>query len=70
MLDRTGRRKPLSKLYHYRQIVITLLPGDVLEFRESGRRSRFTLPIDTAFRYAVRLTALAHGAARKRRHYS
>jgi hypothetical protein len=42
-----------------RQIVVELQPGDVLEFRESGRRDRWQLAIDSAFRYAVRMKALA-----------
>lgn len=50
-----------------RQIVIALLPGDVLEFRESGRRSRWQIPIDSAFRYAVHCQALASRSARRRR---
>lgn len=48
-----------------RQIIVSLAPGDVLEFREAGRRAIFRLPIDAAFRYAVRLQAEA--AARKKR---
>lgn len=42
-----------------RPIVCTILPNDVLEFREHGRRDRFLLPIEAAFRYAVRCKALA-----------
>jgi len=42
-----------------RPVVVSLMPGDILEFRESGRRTRFQLPIETAFRYAVRLAANA-----------
>ena len=42
-----------------RPIVVSILPGDVLEFREHGRRARFTLAVDTAFKYAVRLAAFA-----------
>lgn len=49
-----------------RRIVVTMMPGDVLEFREIGRRGRWTLPIDNAFRYAVRMQALADGAQRRR----
>ncbi len=40
-----------------RQIVASLCPGDILEFREHGRRQRYSLPIDAAFRLAVRLAA-------------
>lgn len=45
-----------------RAIVVTLAPGDLLEFRESGRRTSWQLPIDSAFRYAVRLRALSEAA--------
>ena len=70
----TPLRKPISRrtaeaysvLYvKARPIVVTLLPGDVLEFREHGRRGRWLLAIDTAFKYAVRLKAF-HDAAEKR----
>ncbi|HZP23315.1 MAG TPA: hypothetical protein VFB04_07710 [Terriglobales bacterium] len=40
-----------------RQIVVGLETGDVLTFREKGRRHRWSLPIDGAFRYAVRIKA-------------
>lgn len=62
----TGLHKPVSRrtarkyavLYReQRPIVVTLLPGDVLEFRESGRRDRWHLAVDSAFRYAVRAKA-------------
>lgn len=60
-------RQPYAVLYaKARPIVVTIKPGDVLEFREHGRRSRWLLSIDTAFKYAVRLAAL-HEAAEKRR---
>jgi hypothetical protein len=49
-----------------RPIVVTILPGDVLEFREHGRRQRYVLAVDNAFRYAVRLSALAKAAEKYR----
>lgn len=48
-----------------RQIVVTLAPGDLIEFREHGRRQRWALPVDSAFRQAVRNAALA--VAREKR---
>lgn len=39
-----------------RQIVAGLAPGDILTFRELGRREVWTFPIDRAFRIAVRET--------------
>lgn len=52
-----------------RPVVVAILPGDVLEFREHGRRDRWTLAIDTAFKYAVRVKAFADSneEARKRK---
>ena len=37
-----------------RQVVVGLECGDVLTFREKGRRRRFSVPIDSAFRWAIR----------------
>lgn len=53
-----------SGLTHRRPIVIGLCAGDLIEFRELRRRCRFTLPIDSAFRLAVRI---ATEAARRER---
>ena len=36
-----------------RPIIVTLLPGDVIAFREYRRRQVFSLPIDYAFKCAV-----------------
>ncbi len=70
----TPLRKPVSRktadsysvLYvKARPIVVTMITGDVLEFREHGRRGRWLLAIDTAFKYAVRLKSF-HDDAEKR----
>jgi hypothetical protein len=59
-------RGAYAVLYHQpRAIVVTLAAGDLLEFREAGRRSKWTLPIDAGFRYAVRTKALAESAERR-----
>ena len=62
-------RTAYSVLYktprHARQIVVTLQPGDLIEFRERGRRCRWRLPIESAFRYAVRRQAFAEMTARR-----
>lgn len=50
-----------------RAIVVSLAEGDLLEFREAGRRQKWTLPIDAAFRYAVRLKAFADATERRQR---
>ena len=36
-----------------RNIIIEIHPEGVLTFREKGRRRRFTLPIRSAFNYAI-----------------
>lgn len=59
ILTRIVRRKTrhaYSVLYAgaIRPIVVSLEPGDVIVFREAGRRQRWTLAIDYAFRHAVR----------------
>ena len=56
---RRKTQRAYNVLYHAaknaRPVVVSLLPGDVLEFREHGRRGRWLLSVDTAFRYALRL---------------
>jgi len=42
-----------------RKIVVSLERNDQIVFRESGRRQTWCLPAEAAFRYAVRLAALA-----------
>jgi len=63
-LERPVRRKTrwtYSVLYtgEARAIVVSLEPGDVISFRELGRRASWSLPIDRMFRQAVRETAQA-----------
>lgn len=48
-----------------REIIVTLLPGDIMEFREKGCRARFALPIESAFKFAVRMTAMRAAAEKK-----
>lgn len=50
-----------------RPIVVTLARNDTLRFKEHGRRATFDLPVDTAFKYAVRLHAFAQAAEKRRR---
>ncbi len=58
-LNKPVRRKTrwsYSVLYAHdsRPIVVSLEPGDVVTFREAGRRQVWSLPIDRLFRQAVR----------------
>jgi len=60
-------RLAYSVLYRKpRQIVVTLAVGDIIEFREAGRRAKWALPINTAFKYAVRLKAFTDAAEKRR----
>jgi len=55
----TPLHKPVTRRsnasYRGRRIVISLLPGDVLEFREERTRQRYLLAIHSAYIYAVQL---------------
>ena len=42
-----------------RKIVVSCDAGDVLTFRELGRRQKWYLAVETAFRYAVKMKAQA-----------
>lgn len=48
-----------------RPIVVALLPQDILEFREAGCRTRFTLAIDDVFRLAIRMSVEAARRAKR-----
>lgn len=69
-LEKPVRRKTrgaYSVLYtRPRQIVVSLMPGDFLEFREAGRRAKYMLTIDGAFKIAARKQALEQAAEKKR----
>lgn len=59
-------RGAYSVLYQKpRKIVVSLEQGDLITFRESGRRQKWILNADSAFKYAVRLAAFSE-AGRKR----
>jgi len=62
-------RHPYTVLYtgEARLIVVSLEPGDVITFREAGRRQTWSLPIDRMFRQAVREAAQAQRRERKER---
>lgn len=50
-----------------RPIVLAILPGDIFEFREHGRKKRWRLPIEEAFKEAVRRQVAADKAKRKKK---
>ena len=55
----TDLRKPVKRRtvapHRGRRIVVSLLPGDVLSFREERTRREYLLTIAGGFEYAVRL---------------
>ena len=65
---RRKTRRTYSVLYvsEARPIVVSLEPGDVITFRESGRRQAWSLPIDQVFRNAVREAAQALRRGKRR----
>lgn len=64
---RRKTRSSYSVLYagELRPIVVSLEPGDVITFREAGRRHVWSLPIDRMFRQAVREAAQASRREKK-----
>ena len=48
-----------------RQVVVALLPGDVVAFREAGRRKWYTAPVGKLFTTVVRWNVDAEQAAKK-----
>ncbi len=40
-----------------RSLMVTLLPGDVIEIRPKGTRARFSVDIETVFELAMKLEA-------------
>lgn len=42
-----------------RNLIVALLPGDVIELREKGTRKRWLLPVDAAFSVAVKMEVAA-----------
>jgi hypothetical protein len=65
--------KPVSRLAHttrrcsgkLRRLVITLLPGDVIELREQGTQHRLIVSIDAVYSLASKYEALRLIAERK-----
>jgi hypothetical protein len=56
----TRRTYTVLYVHQARTIVVSLEPGDVITFRESGRQQTWIFPIDRMFRQAVRETAAQH----------
>jgi len=58
-------RRAVSSGRFKRRIIVTLRPGDVLEFREERCRKSFQISITLAYQLAVKLT-VAQEKAKKR----
>lgn len=54
-------RQQYGVLHHrrLRKIVVSLIPGDVIEFHELRSRKKFSISIDDAFRIAVKIAVAA-----------
>jgi hypothetical protein len=63
----TRHSYPVLYVNEARPIVVSLEPGDVITFREAGRRQTWSLPIDRMFRQAVRESVHAQRKERKAR---
>ena len=60
-IRKTVRRRTVG-MCRGRRIIVALHPGDVLGFREERTRTEYTLTIEGAFYYAVRLAVAARKA--------
>jgi Leu/Phe-tRNA-protein transferase len=63
----TRRRYPVLYSSEPRAIVVSLEAGDVITFREAGRRQTWSVAIDRIFRQVVREAALAQRQERRNR---
>lgn len=57
LLKKVSRETVLE--HRGRKLVISMLPGDLIEIREKGRQTREILTIGGAFDYAI-ITRVAH----------
>lgn len=49
-----------------RQLIIALMPGDVIAFREEGRRKWYTAPLGQVFVQVAKWNAVAEAAEKRR----
>ncbi len=57
--------QPYSCLYCRPRPIVVCIDGELLRFREKGRRKWFDLPIDSAFRISIRAAARAKAADKR-----
>ena len=55
-INKPVRRRTVAPIYRGRRLVVSLVPGDVITFREERTRREYLLSISGAYVYAVRLT--------------
>ena len=58
-LRKRVQRRTTAPVRGGRRVVVSLLPGDVLGFREERTRTEYLLSISGAYTYAVRLAVAA-----------
>ena len=63
-LRKTVSRRTTGSVRGGRRLVVSLHPGDVLGFRPERTRTEFTMSIEGAFYYAVRLAVAARKAGK------
>jgi hypothetical protein len=61
-LRKRVQRRTVMPVRGGRRIVVSLLPGDILGFREERTRREYLLSISGAYVYAVRLAVAARKA--------
>lgn len=66
-LNKEVRRRSMGTIPAIRRrLIVALLPGDVIAFREEGRRKWFSAPLGKVFVQVVRWNADVEAAERKR----
>ena len=64
-LRKPVRRKTAGKDRRGRALIVTLLPGDVIDMREERCRRSFQLPLQTVYTMAVKAAVDAEASRRK-----
>ena len=63
-LRKRVQRRTTAPVRGGRRVVVSLLPGDVIGFREERTRTEYLLSISGAYTYAVRLAVAARKAGK------
>jgi hypothetical protein len=65
-LAKPVRRRTLAPHRRGRRVVVSMVPGDVLTFRDERTRTEYSLPVGFAYDMAVKLHVAAKRAEKKR----